>query len=236
MQRRQHQVAGLGELNAVFHGLAIADFADEDHIGRLTQGVLQRQMPALAVDADFAVRDHAALVGVHVFHRIFDGDDVAAGLFVAVADHGRERGGLSRAGAAHQDHEAALGQHDLLQDGRQLEFFERRDLGVDGTQHRAGETLLHEGADAKAADARRRDGEIAFLGGVEFLGLPVVHDGAHQARALLGAQGAIGLRPDFAVHLDGGRKAGGDEQIGTLLFHHAPEQVLHQAYCLFAFH
>jgi hypothetical protein len=40
--------------------------------------------------------------------------------------------------------------------------------------------LLHEGADAKAADAGRRDGEIALLGGVEFLGLPIIHDGAHQ--------------------------------------------------------
>ena len=96
--------------------------------------------------------------------------------------------------------------------------------------------LLDECADAKAADAGRRDREIAFLGCVEFFGLPVVHDGANEARALLGAQGSIGLGPDFAVNLDCGRKAGGDEQVGTLLFDHAPEQVLHQAYCLFAFH
>ena len=236
VQGGQHQVPGLGELDAVFHGLAIADFADENHVGRLAQGVLERQVPALAIDADFAVRDHAALVRMHVFHRVLDGDDVSARLFVAVADHGRERGGFAGAGAADQDHEAALGQHDLLEYGRQFQFLEGRNLGIDGSEHRAGKSLLHEGADAKAADARRCDRKIAFLGRIEFLGLAVVHDGAHQAGALLGTQGAVGLRADFAVHLDGRRKAGGDEQIRALLFDHAPEQVLHQAYCLFAFH
>src|SRR3984885_8573211 len=184
VQGGQHQVPGLGELDAVFHGLAVADFADENHIRRLAQGVLEGQVPALAIDADFAVSDHAALVGVHVFHWIFDGDDVATGFLVAVADHGGERGGLAGPGAPDQNHEAALGKYDLLQYGGQLELFERRYLGVDGTKHRAGETLLHEGADAEAADSRRRYGEIAFLAGIELLGLPVVHDGAHQAGTL----------------------------------------------------
>jgi len=55
---------------------AIADFADENHVRRLPQGVLEGEVPALAIDADFAVGDHTALVGVHVFHRIFDGDEM----------------------------------------------------------------------------------------------------------------------------------------------------------------
>jgi hypothetical protein len=117
VQRGEHQVPRLGELNSVFHGLAVADFADQDHVGRLAQRVLEREMPAVAIDADFPVRDHAALVRVHVLHRVLDGDDVSAGLLVPVADHGRERGGFARTGAAHQDHEAALGQHDVLQHG-----------------------------------------------------------------------------------------------------------------------
>ena len=47
---------------------------------------------------------------------------------------------------------------------------------------------------------------------------------------------AVRLRPDLAVDLDGGRESGGDEQIRSLLLHHAPEQVLHQTYRLFAIH
>ena len=145
----------------------------------------------IGIDADFALRDDAALVRVHVLDRVLDGDDVAAGLLVAVADHRGQRGRLARAGAAHHDHQAALGQHDFLQDRRQVQLLERRDLGVDQADHAADVALLHEGADAEAADAGRRDREIAFLGGVEFLGLPVVHDRAHQHRRLLGGQRAL---------------------------------------------
>src|SRR5581483_12188982 len=100
--------------NAVLHGLAIPDLTDENHIGRLAQSVLQRGVPGVGVHSHLAVRDHAAFVLVNVFDGIFDGDDVAAGLLVAVADHRGQRGGLSGAGAADNDHQAALGEHDLL--------------------------------------------------------------------------------------------------------------------------
>ena len=236
VQRRQHEVARLGELDAVLHGLAVADFADEDDVRRLAQGVLERVMPRFGVHADFAVRDHAALVLVHVLDRVFDGDDVAARLLVAIADHRGERGRFARAGAADQDHEAALGQHDLLQDRRQVELLEGRDLGVDQADDAADGALLHEGAHAEAADARRRDREIAFLGGVEFLGLPVVHDRAHQRGGLLGGQRALALRADFAVDLDGRRKARGDEEVGRLLLGDPTQQVLHELDGLFAIH
>src|SRR5580704_17868068 len=48
------------------------------------------------------------------------------------------RGGFTRARAADQQHETALGKHHFLQDGRQLELLERRDLGIDRAQDRAG--------------------------------------------------------------------------------------------------
>ena len=131
VQRRQHQVAGLGELDAVLHRLAVADLADQDHVGRLPQRVLERGVPGIGIDADLAVRDHAALVRMHVLDRVLDRDDVAAGLVVAVADHRRQRGRLARAGAADHDHQAALRQHDFLEDRRQVELLEGRDLGVD---------------------------------------------------------------------------------------------------------
>src|SRR6188508_3286416 len=100
--------------------------------------------------------------------------DVAAGLLVAVADHGRQRSRLTGARAAHHDHQAALRQHDLLEHGREVELLERGDLGVDETDHAASVALLHEGVHAETADARRRDREVALLGRVEFLGLAVV--------------------------------------------------------------
>jgi hypothetical protein len=236
VQRRQHQVTGLRELDAVLHRLAFADLADQDHVRRLAQGVLERRVPAIGVDADLAVRDHAALVGVHVLDRVLDRDDVAAGLLVAVAHHRGERRGLARAGAPHHDHQSALGEHHLAQDRRQVQLLEGGDLGVDGANHAAGVALLHEGADAKAPDPGRRDGEIAFLGGVEFLRLAVAHDRAHQDRRLLAGQGAVHLRADLAIHLDGRGEAGGQEQVGGPFLDHAAEQLLHELDGLFAIH
>ena len=133
-------------------------------------------------------------------------------------------------------HQAALGEHDFLEHRRQVELLERGDLGVDQADHAADMALLHEGADAEAADAGRRDREIALLAGVEFLGLPVVHDRPHQHRRLLRGQRPLHLRPDLAVDLDGGRKAGGDEQVGRRPLHDALEQLLHQLDGLFAIH
>ena len=46
----------------------------------------------------------------------------------------------------------------------------------------------------------------------------------------------LGLREDLAVDLDGRREARGDEQVGALAVHEAPQQVLHQFDSLFAFH
>ena len=52
-------------------------------------------------------------------------------------------------------------------------------------QHHADVALLHEGVDAEAADARRRDGEVALLGALELGGLLVVHDRARQRQRVL---------------------------------------------------
>ena len=109
-------------------------------------------------------------------------------------------------------------------------------LGVDQADDAADRALLHERAHAEAADARRRDREVAFLGGVEFLGLPVVHDRAHERRGLLGGQRALALRADLAVDLDGRREAGGDEEVRGLLLHDPPQEVLHELDGLIAIH
>src|SRR3546814_2135513 len=62
VQGAQHQVAGFGEGDGVVHALAGADLADHDHVRRLAQGVLERVLPAVGVDADLALGDDAARV------------------------------------------------------------------------------------------------------------------------------------------------------------------------------
>ena len=51
MQRAHAQVPGLREGDRVLHGFGIANFADQNHIGRLAQGIFQCVMPGVRIDA-----------------------------------------------------------------------------------------------------------------------------------------------------------------------------------------
>jgi hypothetical protein len=45
--------------------------------------------PVLGVSADFALRDDAIAMLVHEFNRVFDRDDMAARIAIAMIDHRR---------------------------------------------------------------------------------------------------------------------------------------------------
>src|SRR3546814_2737936 len=80
-----------------------SDVCSSDLVRGLAQGVLQRVVPRERVGADLALRHHAAQVRMHVFDRVFDRDDMAARILVAVAEHRRKRRRL--AGAGRDDHQ-----------------------------------------------------------------------------------------------------------------------------------
>ncbi len=191
----------------VVHALAGAHLADHDHVRCLAQGVLQRVVPAVGVDADFALGDDAALVLVHELDRIFDSDDVAGRVLVAVADHRRQRGRLTGTGSADEDDDAALGHRQRLDHRRQAELVHGRDARLDAAQHHADLVALVEAADTEAAHARHADGEIALVGLLEFLALRGRHHVQHQVAALLRGQRRLRDRGDLAVDLDRRRHA-----------------------------
>ena len=108
VQRAEHQVPGLGEVERGLDGLEVAHLADQDHVRRLAQRALERGGERRGVDADFALRDHAALVRVDELDRVLDGEDVPARVLIAVVDQRGERGRLARAGGAGHQDQAAL--------------------------------------------------------------------------------------------------------------------------------
>ena len=69
-------MAGLGELNTVFHSFAITNLTDQDYIRRLTQRILQRGVPGFSIDANFALRDNATSVRMDILYRVFDGKNI----------------------------------------------------------------------------------------------------------------------------------------------------------------
>ena len=76
VQRREHQVAGLGGVHRGFDRFHVAHFADQDDVRVLAQGAAQRVGERSRVDADLALVDDALVVAVQVFDRVLDGDDV----------------------------------------------------------------------------------------------------------------------------------------------------------------
>ena len=84
-------MAGFSKGNGVIHGFTVADLADQDHIGRLAQRVLQRDFVGLGIHADLSLGYDAVPVIVNKFDRVFDGNDMTLAVFIAVAHHGRQR-------------------------------------------------------------------------------------------------------------------------------------------------
>jgi len=108
---------------------------------------------------------------------------------------------------------------------RELQLFNRRDIGLDTAQDHAGRVALDEGADAKAADVAGADRELAFARFVELEPLLVVHHPGDQLRGLRVRQGPIADRVDHAIDLDAGRPAGRNKQVGGLLLYHHDKQL-----------
>ena len=77
VERREHEVAGLGGGERRADRLLVAHLADQDHVGVLAQDPAHRAGEALGVVADLALVDDRALVAVQVLDRVLERDDVA---------------------------------------------------------------------------------------------------------------------------------------------------------------
>ena len=76
MQRRERQVARLGDAQRRLDRLEVAHFADEDDVGVFAQNGLQGVGEGVRVGVELALVDEALLVRVQELDRVFDRDDV----------------------------------------------------------------------------------------------------------------------------------------------------------------
>ena len=228
VQRGQHQVAGLRVGNGSSHGLDIADLADQDAVGRLAQRTLERGVQVTRVGADLALVDDGELVAEDELDRVFQREDVAGAVGVAVVDQRGQRGGLAHAGGPHHQEEAARLQDQLLQHGRHAQRVELGDVAGNVADDGSRGAPLAEQRNPEAAHVLQAVADVEFVLVLKTLPLLVVDGRAQQGLGLLRGQALVrsGQRMHGAVDLDLDRGAHGDEEVGGLLLGHHFQQLV----------
>src|SRR3954452_22354880 len=160
VQRGEHQVAGFSGRQRRRDRLEVAHLADQDDVRVLAQRCLQAKPEALSVGADLALVDDAALVRVQELDRVLDREDVLVALGVDQVDHRRERGRLTRAGRAGDEHEPARLLRELLEHRRHAEVLELGHARGDQAESGADRGALIEVVDAEAVATGNRVREV----------------------------------------------------------------------------
>ncbi len=211
-------MAGFGSLHGDAHGLDIAHLTDEDDIGRLAHGILERRPEAVGVNADLALADDALLVAVHVLDRILDGDDVGPARAVDHVNHGRQRRGLPAASRPRNQDQALRVQGDLVEHQGQVEVFDGEDIQGDQTHDQTGVAALAVDVDAQAAHTLDGQAHVLLVVVLEAFPIGRAHQGLGDAVGVLRREHRelINVRDDPA-QLAAGVAAGLPEDVRGLV-------------------
>jgi hypothetical protein len=160
---------------------------------------------------------------------IFDGDDVGAAARVDQIDHGRQRGTLAAAGGAGDQHQALAPVGDAREGGRQVQRFEswnaRRQQADAGRQ---GAALVVD-VGAEAAHGIAREAEIHRLLLLQLVVLAGIQQRQDEVAHIVGRERRSGGGRQHAVHAQGHRSAGDQQQVGCVLAAGESQQLIERA-------
>ena len=219
MQGGQQQVAGFCRGDGGGDRLDIAHFTEHDHVRRLAQGRAQGAGEGGGVAGNFPLADQALLVGMQVFDRVLDGDDMAAaGPVDLVYQAGQGRTFTVAGGTGDQDHTAAeIRQlHDHVRD---IAVFRVRNAEGDHTAGHGQGAALPVGVAAETGQVADREGEVV----VAFLLQGLAGSAGQLVRAVdqhgdIRRQGAVlGNRDHLAAGFGHNRGTGHDKHVGTFM-------------------
>ena len=219
VQRAEHEMAGFRGGHRHRDRLRVAQLAHEDDVGIFAHRRAHAFGERRDVRPELALDDLRELAAVDELDRIFERDDVESSRGVEVIDHRRERRRLAGAGRAGHEHHALMVIAELLDDRRQRELVEARDVGRDRAERRADAGLLAEDVDAKPAAIGRHIGEVEVVALVEELGLVLGEDFSQVTLELRVADVAELDGHQVAIHAQHGRNADGQVHVGAVLLH-----------------
>ncbi len=222
----EDEVSGLCGGDGGLHCLNVAHFADEDDVWRLPHDVFQGFLEGLGVETDFALADDGHLVLMEEFYGVLDGDDVAAAIGVDVVDHRGQGGGLSGAGCAGDEDEAARFLGEFAYGVGEVEVGEG-EVGVgDMPEDKSNGSALSEDVDAEAPKSADADGEVHFGCAFEALDLFLGHEAVGEFLYVVDGEFAVVEGLNEAVDADEGGRAGLDKQVGRRAFDHIVKEIV----------
>ena len=111
MHGGEHQVTGFRRIQGEPHHLRGAHLTDDQNIGVLTQGIDDRLLEARRMSGYLPLPDVGAAVGIDVFERAFERDDVLRARGIRLLDERRKRGGLTASCRTRHDDESGGCRH-----------------------------------------------------------------------------------------------------------------------------
>ena len=215
MQRRERQVARLGDPEGRLDRLEVAHFADQHDVGVLAQHGAQGVREGVRVGVELALVDEALLVAVKELDRVLDRHDVELLLAVDLVDHRRLRRRLARARRPADEDQAARLVAEELDDRRQTQLLEAEDLVGNLPVDAADRAALHEvvGPEAGQALDAEREVELEVLLEAVLLGV-----GQNRVGELLGLgdrQRRVRERDELAVQAHHRRRLCRQMEVGS---------------------
>ena len=214
VERREGEVARLGDAERALDRLEVAHLADEDDVRVLAQDGAQRVRERVRVGVQLALVHDAALVRVEELDRVLDRDDVPRLLAVDLVDHRRERRGLARARRARHEDEAARLVAERLDDVRDAELAEAEDLVGDLAEDGRDGAALQEAVAAEAREALDAEGEVELELFLEAVLLDVREDRVGELLRLGDGQRRVVERDQIPVHPDHRGRVRRDVEVG----------------------
>ena len=217
MQCRNAQVTRLGVMQCVLHGRAVTYLANHDDVGCLAHGPAQGLVIRPGVDSHLTLRHERFLVAVQILDGIFNGEDMPAGVGIAVIQQRREGGGLARTSGAHRQNKPSFEKRQIFQNGRHAERVQRCNTGGHMADHHAHLPALPVHVDTKAfslaLSVRQGVGKVALQGGVELMLLRRTHEGVGHGANVMRLQYRRTDGEKLPLALDGGRSLRQQKQI-----------------------
>src|SRR5581483_7305068 len=149
-----------------------------------------------------------------------------------MVDHRGERRRLARSRGADEQHEAARLHDQLLEQDRQAQLLDRRDVALDGADHHADFAALFEHVDAEAARVLDRDRQIELEIALELRHLTFVHERIRDLLDHAARQTRVAERVELAFHFDVHRRARREKHVRRAFFGHQFEKIADVHDCL----